>query len=236
MMKISAIFYAIVILAFLMPFFVVSCDTTELASLKGIKLVTGGEVKITIPEIMQDMQQDENKINNPSMSAQPFAIVAIVLAVAALILVLALPVKMYLLPAIVSILGIISLQLLNANIMSVLSSTKTGLDPSIDLSSIMSIKTQSGFWLANIAFILGGVFTIILGMKNQSKLALSPQAVEEVSASIISDENLSDWEGTENKTFSEVDDNNIISSEENETVDQEEEEEEKEKEEKEKLE
>ena len=53
------------------------------------------------------------------MSAQPFAIVAIVLAVAALILVWHYC-KMYLLPAI-SILGIISLQLLNANIMSVFS-------------------------------------------------------------------------------------------------------------------
>ena len=232
-MKISAIFYAIVILAFLMPFFVVSCDKTEIASLSGVKLVTGGEVKISMPEILQDMQQEDTKLDNPSMNAQPFAIITLILAVVALILVLALPVKMYLIPAIVSILGIISLQLLNANIMSVLSPSKTGLDPSIDLSSMMSIKAQSGFWLANIAFILGGVFTIILGMKNQSKLTVSPQAGEEISAIVTPEENLSDWEPTETETFSEADENEIISLEENETI---EEEEEKEKEEEEKTE
>lgn len=172
-MKISAIFYAIVILAFLMPFFVVSCDKTELASLKGIKLVTGGEIETSVADFLKGAEKEDAKPENPSIKPQPYAILALVLAVVALVLVLVLPITLYLVPVIVSVLGIASLQFLNASIIKVLLSAKTGLDPSLDLSSIITIKAQTGFWLANVAFIVGGVFVIISGIRNRNKVEYS---------------------------------------------------------------
>ncbi|MCB5261381.1 MAG: hypothetical protein LHW64_03265 [Candidatus Cloacimonetes bacterium] len=53
-MKISGIFFAIVILAFLMPFMVVKCADTTIVSLSGLKMVTGGKIQ---SPVMDDMQK-----------------------------------------------------------------------------------------------------------------------------------------------------------------------------------
>ena len=180
-MKLSAVFYAIVIVAFFMPFFVVSCDQTEVASLSGIKLAGGGEVKLSITEEIKKIEDLGNKYQNPVLTIQPFALIALLIAVVALILVLVLPVQYYLIPAYISITGVLSLQLLNVGILQIIAAYQPLFDPSVDLVKILIIKAQPAFWLANLAFILGGIYTLITGVKNStiSAPALEPERVDE---------------------------------------------------------
>ncbi|HNX02932.1 MAG TPA: hypothetical protein PLE33_08285 [Candidatus Cloacimonas sp.] len=176
-MKLSAIFYAIVILAFFMPFFLISCDKSEVASLSGVKLVTGGEVKLDLANIFNG-SSGEGKYENPAIGIQLFAIVAFILAIAALIMALVLPLKMYPLPAYISILGVISLQLLNIEIPQMISSFSNFLDANLKWGSTISLKVQPGFWIANIGFILGGISTLLTGIKKSSESSYIEQPEE----------------------------------------------------------
>jgi len=214
-MKISAIFYAIVILAFFMPFFMVSCDQTEVASLSGVKLVIGGEVKLSIAEEIEKIEDVGKKYQNPVVSIQPFALIALFIAVLALVLVLVLPIQFYLLPAYISIIGVLSLQLLNVGILQIITAYQPLFDPSIDLNSILIIKAQPAFWLANLAFILGGIFTLIAGVKSSS-ISAPAQEPEEVQEEYITSE-IQEWveEYPSEETFSDSDEENLPAEEEN---------------------
>jgi len=183
-MKLSAIFYAIVILAFFMPFFLISCDKSEVASLSGVKLVTGGEVKLEVANVIKSYLGEGNKYENPVIGIQLFAIVAFILAIAALIMALVLPLKMYPLPAYISILGVISLQLLNIEIPQMISSFSNFLDANLKWGSTISLKVQPSFWIANIAFILGGISTLLTGIKKSSESSYIEQPEEYPSSEI----------------------------------------------------
>lgn len=171
-MKISALLYLIVILSFLMPFFVVSCQQTELITVKGITLVTGGEAKLAMGDMLEGLNLDQaKKPEDQKIKAQPLAIAALALAVLAIILVLLLPRNLYIIPALISVAGIICLQLLKGGMMDAMAMNSSGLDPSIDLSKVLSIKAKFGFWLANISFFLGAGVAVagsLLGKQTES--------------------------------------------------------------------
>lgn len=177
-MKVSSVFYLCVIAAFFLPFFVVSCQQTELISVKGIQLVTGGEAKLAMGDMLSTLAEKASetdptispvqKPDDQKIDPQPMAIVAFALAIIGLILVLVLPPKLYLVPALISLAGIICLQVLSSGMMGNLSLKNTGLDPSMDISKFISIKAKSGFWIANIAFLLGAVVAVVSGMKASS--------------------------------------------------------------------
>ena len=213
-MKLSAIFYGIVILAFFMPFFVVSCDQTEIASLSGVKLVTGGEVKLEVANLLKSHLGEDKKYENSVIGIQLYALVAFILAIAALIMVLVLPQKMYPLPAYISILGVISLQFLNIEIQQLISSYSNYLSANLKWESILTTKVQPGLWLANIAFILGGIYTLVSGIKNSSESTYIEQPEEYASSEI------QDWEEEypAEETISEQEEENLPLEEENPTL------------------
>lgn len=160
-MKISAVLYAIVIAAFFMPFFVVSCQKTELMKVSGIQLVTGADVKLSMGDMFSgmgkkaDAEEQKQKIN-----AQPMAGAALLIAVIALVLTLVLPRKLFIIPIIFSVAGVVCLQVLKSGMLGALSTADTGLDPSMDLSKILSIQAKLGFWLANVFFVMGGLLCL----------------------------------------------------------------------------
>jgi len=221
-MKLSAIFYGIVILAFFMPFFVVSCDQTEIASLSGVKLVTGGEVKLEVANLLKSHLGEDKKYENSPIGIQLYALVAFILAIAALIMVLVLPQKMYPLPAYISILGVISLQFLNIEIPQLISSYSNFLGANLQWESILTTKVQPGLWLANIAFILGGIYTLVTGIKNSSESTYIEQP-EDIPEEYDSSE-IQDWEEEypAEETISEQEEENLPPEEENPTLTEEE--------------
>ncbi len=161
-MKISAVLYLIVILAFLMPFFVVSCQKTELITIKGITLVTGGEAKLSMNDMISGLNLDQGKKpDDQKIKAQPLAMASLAIAVIALILVLVLPRKLYVIPVLLSLAGIACLQILKAGMFDAMSFNDTGLDPTIDIKKVLSIKAKFGFWLANLSYLLGGIVAVV---------------------------------------------------------------------------
>ncbi|GAB1366127.1 hypothetical protein MASR1M36_09980 [Candidatus Cloacimonadaceae bacterium] len=185
-MKVSSVFYLCAILAFFLPFFVVSCQQTELISVKGIQLVTGGEAKLAMGDMLSTLAEkasEADPANSPvqkpedqKIDPQPLAIAAFALAIIGLILVLVLPQNLYIIPALLSLAGIICLQVLSSGMMSNLSLKDTGLDPSMDISKFIAIKAKSGFWVANIAFFLGAVVAVFTGLKASTPTVYRTQA------------------------------------------------------------
>jgi len=129
-------------------------------------------------------------------------------------MVLVLPQKMYPLPAYISILGVISLQFLNIEIQQLISSYSNYLSANLKWESILTTKVQPGLWLANIAFILGGIYTLVSGIKNSSESTYIEQPEEYASSEI------QDWEEEypAEETISEQEEENLPLEEENPTL------------------
>jgi len=169
-MKVSSVLYLIAALAFFMPFFVVSCQQTELIKIDGIKLVTGGEIKLPLNDVLREsIDKDTPPAEDKKIKPQPLAIAAFAIAILAIILVLVLPRSLYLIPALFSLAGIICLQLLKSGMLDAMSLDNSGLSPSIDLAKVLSLKAKFGFWLSNISFFLGGVVVVVAGMLGRSE-------------------------------------------------------------------
>ncbi|MDY0152073.1 MAG: hypothetical protein RBS43_07370 [Candidatus Cloacimonas sp.] len=183
-MKISAVLYAIVIVAFFMPFFVVRCQQTELMTIKGVELVTGADVKLSMGDMLGGGAKKEGaEDQTQKVPAQPLAQAALLLAVVALILVLVLPKKLFIIPLLISVGGIVCLQLLNQGMLGALANSNTALDPSMDLSKFISIQTKLGYWLANVFFLLGGlVATGLALLKKDEDQYTSMQQYEPIPA------------------------------------------------------
>jgi len=188
-MKLSAILYAIVIVAFFMPFFVVSCEKTELVTLKGIQLVTGGEAEVEMAEMLSALG-NKNKDNNQTqkIKAQPLAIAVFAFAIITFVFVLIFPRKLYYIPALLSLAGVFMLQILRSSMVGVLSKADTGMNIGMDISKMLTLHAKSGFWLANAALVLGGVTCLIYGVlglakeKNSIPLAANPEIFDHLSS------------------------------------------------------
>ncbi|MDD4310214.1 MAG: hypothetical protein PHO32_07520 [Candidatus Cloacimonetes bacterium] len=174
-MKISAILYAIVIIAFFMPFFMVSCEKQELMTISGIQLVTGGEAPLNMKELMGATNaEDGQEEKKQKIEAQPTAIAAFVLAIIGIIVALMLPRKMYYIPVLISIVGIVCLHILKQGMLGALAKADTGMDPAFDMSKILTIHVKAGFWLADIAFLLGAIASLVLGIKREPEAVFTP--------------------------------------------------------------
>lgn len=165
-MKISAVLYAIVIIAFFMPFFMVSCEKTELLNINGIQLVTGGESKLQMDNVFEGMGKDPNSEQKPQkIQAQPMAIAAFVIAIIALLTSLLLRNKFYFIPVLLSIAGVLCLHLLKNGMMGVVSKADTGMG--FDIAQILKVYTRYGFWVADIAFLGAAVTALLAGIKKK---------------------------------------------------------------------
>jgi len=162
LMKISALFYAVVILAFFMPFFMVSCEKTELLRINGIQLVTGGESELKMDNVFSGLGgSNEEDSKSQKINRHPMAIIALVIAVIALILCLILPNKLYFVPTLLSIAGIICLHLLKNSMLGLVAKADVGMD----LTKFLRVSPLYGFWVADFAFIVGAVLALLTGRR-----------------------------------------------------------------------
>jgi hypothetical protein len=97
------------------------------------------------------------------------AIAVFALAILTFIIVLVLPGKLYFIPVLLSLAGVLILQILRGNMLNVLTQTDTGMNLGVDMSKMLSLQAKSGYWLANIALILGGVVCLISGLLNMTR-------------------------------------------------------------------
>ena len=180
-MKISAILYACVIIAFFMPFFMVSCEKTELMTIDGIQLVIGGESQLKIDNLFS-MKDSTEKPKPQKIKAHPLAMAAIALAAIALIVALLIPRKLYYIPIVLSVGGILCLHLLKNGMVAALAKSDTGLGSALDLTKILRVTPQYGFWMADVAFLGGAVSSLLTGLKlskeSQAELFLTSDVLE----------------------------------------------------------
>lgn len=161
-MKLSVIGYAIVLIAFLLPFFVVSCQQTELFTLSGLKLVTGGEADYSLGDQLSDSTKIAQSMPaKKSIPSQPLAIAIVVVALLGIILVFVLPRDAFYVPISLSVAGIVCLFLLKGGILKAVASTDMGMKEGIDISKVFLVKTKIGFWLANLGFLTAAVLAFV---------------------------------------------------------------------------
>lgn len=178
-MKISGIFFAIVIIAFLLPFMVVKCGDTKLATFTGFKLVTGGEVKAPAMDNMmkglgdafnmdnttQEAQEDEQEAKGEKVKPNAFAIIALLMAVIGLITALIMSQEKYIIPLVVAIVGFIAMLLIKSGVSGDMSAAG-----SKEVADMIKIKMQFGYFLALLAFIGAAVFAYLAG-KNKKLIS-----------------------------------------------------------------
>jgi len=170
-MKLSVIGYAIVLIAFLLPFFVVSCQQTELFTMSGLKLVTGGEADYSLGDQLSDSTKiAPNMPDKKSIPSQPLAIAIVAIAFLGIILALVLPRNAFYVPVILSVAGIVCLFLLKGGILKAVASTDMGNKEGIDVSKVFLVKTKIGFWLANLGFLAAAVMAFIDKLNSPASL------------------------------------------------------------------
>ncbi len=86
----SIITFAVGILLFLLPFVDVKCNNTSLATISGMELATGFKLNVgndnTLVGKLEGMNGTENKANSEKRDANPYALAALVLGIAGLVL------------------------------------------------------------------------------------------------------------------------------------------------------
>lgn len=179
-MKISGVFFCIVIIAFLLPFMVVKCGDTKIASVSGLKLATGGNLSLdymdkmaestkaltdmakalpgaeTAPEAEEPAKETKQEKLKPNI----WALLSLLLGIGGLLTSLLLPKKSYIIPLVMAVAGIITLLLI-----------KNGLKANMDLSSagsdqiadMIKVQAQIGYYLAFLGFIGAGVLAFLTG-------------------------------------------------------------------------
>jgi hypothetical protein len=173
-MKISGVFFCIVVLAFFMPFLLVKCGDNNVMKVNGMKFVTGGNAKLSlgnnmpgdIPKIGENpsapepeggpAQNEEQKIH-PKFSA----VLAFLAAIIGLLYCFIYKKKSYLIPLALSIIGIIALIFLS-------SSMKSGLKEasgSQQYAGLLTTKMLFGYYLALLSFILAGAIAFLMGRR-----------------------------------------------------------------------
>lgn len=151
--KFSPAAFIIIIFCFFMPFVSITCSGQKVMSLTGIKLITGAEYKPQgmldqkdIPEEEMELKTDLNKEQN--IDAQPMALFAMIMAVAALILSFIQQKVPALICMIASILGAAFMLLLKANLDN---------DIPSDAQMVIEVEYQFWYWIALLLFIVGAV-------------------------------------------------------------------------------
>lgn len=196
-MKISGIFFAIVLLAFLLPFLVVTCQDQKVATISGYKAAFGGNVRTAELEDqvndlnkglkgLQDLAEnlgdtegevtpDEEKMENveqetQKMKASFWGILALLAALAGLITALILDKKSYILPLVAAVIGFLALLFLPGSVKNQVLGSAQGMTG-------IKVSTQFGYWLSLLSFIVAGVLAFLAG---RNKPVLSSEQVSKV--------------------------------------------------------
>lgn len=134
--KFSPAIYGIVIICFLLPWVSFTCQDKPVATLTGLQLVTGTEIK---------QQGMWGQPKNQKIDPEPLAIVVLSLAVIGLALSFIKSKKSAIVPMIVSLAGLIFLFLLKSKIET---------DATKQTQGAIQVAFEVGFWLTLISFII----------------------------------------------------------------------------------
>ncbi|HRY83241.1 MAG TPA: hypothetical protein P5533_01265 [Candidatus Cloacimonadota bacterium] len=178
-MKISGVFFCIVIIAFLLPFMVVKCGDTKIASVSGLKLATGGNISL---DYMDKMAESTKALTDMAKSlpgaeespeAEPakeekseklkpniWALLALLMGIGGLITSLLLPKNSYIIPLILAVGGIIALFLIKSGVKSGMNLPAEG---GAQFADMIKVQAQIGYYLAFLGFIGAGVLAFLTG-------------------------------------------------------------------------
>jgi hypothetical protein len=173
-MKISGIGFAIVLIAFLMPFMVVKCADTPIMTLTGLKMATGGTVQTqTMDSMMEGIDSssdslkagDEKKSDKKEESANQrnvkvniFALSGLIAGMGGLITTLILNKRKYLVPLAIAGVGVIALILIKTAMQTNMTLKEAG-----KFASLISFEYQFGYFLALFGFVVGAVLAVLAG-------------------------------------------------------------------------
>lgn len=175
-MRISGIFFALVIISFLLPFFLVTCNGTKLATYTGLQILTGSEGSKDASNPVKDLQksikglekafdasedvQEQSGSEGSKSKSSNFnfpAALALLMAIAGLICAYALNPKKYRVTLIIAILGIVFLILLTITVKAKISKAQQEMQGMIEVA----LKFQYGYYLAILGFILAAAFSVM---------------------------------------------------------------------------
>jgi len=175
--KISGIFFAIVIIAFLLPFMVVRCGEQDIASISGLKMATGGKVELKAMEDMTKGLADAMQIVAPEAEADGeateaeeaetrpmkpsfLAIIALLAAIAGLVTALIMDQRSFIVPLVLAIIGFLALLLVRGGVTKQVIGSAGG-----ELAGLITIKMQFGYYLALFSFLVAGILAFLAGRK-----------------------------------------------------------------------
>lgn len=186
-MKISGIFFAIVILAFFLPFMVVKCADQNMATVSGFKLAFGGKVNTEkfedmtegITSTFEDMtdefsEEDAEKLAEEDLEIETeadeqgklkvngWALIALIAAVVGLITALIMNAGSYIIPFIAAVVGFIAMLFIKAGLMAQIEIPK-------EAANMIKVSPRWGWWVALFGFIIAGILAFIYGSKKGAK-------------------------------------------------------------------
>lgn len=179
-MKISGVFFAIVILAFLLPFVVVKCGDTKLMTINGVKLVTGGTLEKETDAMVKKLSgglggmlstdnMDMSELKDNPMKPSIFAILAILMAVVGLITAFVLPADKKIIPALAGLLGLVFLVVIMVGAKSEFPKNMGGGEMA-QIADMIKVTMGLGFWLALIGFLVAAVTAFLSREKSYAAM------------------------------------------------------------------
>lgn len=183
-MKVSGIFFALVVVAFLLPFMVVTCNGQKLASASGIQLAIGAKANNSMGDMGNEMSKGLGKLGDmfgmeeqapkPEPSGNKLkpnipALVALIMAIVGLITAFVLDPKKFFVPLGAAIVGIVCMILISSTVKSEI----TGMGQAQQTMVALAVKLQFGYYLAFIGFIIAGILTLI-GFKSGGVETVAP--------------------------------------------------------------
>lgn len=155
-----------VVLCFFMNFFTIQCSNQKLASISGYDLVVGGNVNMNKPMGGEQDSQDAKKLS-PNL----WALAALVLAVAGILVYFINPPKKLLITAALAFAAFISLLILKSSMLGQLMKHQEEGGRQVDMEKIAAailVVPETGYYLALIGLAAVGLFNVLL-LKEVSK-------------------------------------------------------------------
>lgn len=180
--KFRSAFFGVAAVAFLLPFFTVSCGNVDVASVNGITFVTGGDVKIELMDSMNDWNSsDSNKDEARAVEPNAFAISAAALAILGLAFGFWQERTGYILSIVLGAAGIIALLLLRLDF-DIGDEAKQ--DP--QAAGLIKIKMKIGYLLALAGFAGGAIVGFLASRKNSTQAAAGSGQILDSDETIVS--------------------------------------------------
>lgn len=156
--------FGVVIVCFLLPFLNVKCNDVNLATVKGMDLVTGSHLEVNnldLPSATKDeSKQVDLDVNAEKIERNYFAVAALALAICGIVLSFLLVMQREMLLGLTGIGGALSLMLMRIQIDNSIQKQTNGIS-----KYVIHIDYVIGYWLAIVFFLAAGLFNIFQYME-----------------------------------------------------------------------